>query len=864
MSGFRGILKLVGKGESKVAAVFGTTPESCHRAVVHLREGAPGIPVLLFATQKPALETIALCESVMVRRSSLRLAAEAYRMLWPHWVALSVAPWQGGHGRWPLKLAPFFIPPFRVLIQNRSGDFFPGTPPAMVRHLGRVSRDAADGLWNALRTAAHAIGDVRRGATHRLSGATLQAVGTVLGWSGYPHCRMFERLHGSEVLPVDVPPAAGGGVLRIESAGPRWDGESLERAARASDAKWILWGRGDVCEPPFDDPLTFAVSQQQYFRAWKAMMMYTAPFRVLEPGEFSRVTAPVADTILVDRAKLLALGIPRTSLAVTAWMLIFWKAAAAGWRSYSAGQSRPLTEQPDFPMQDAAFLLKLLSDPALRRLAPRELELSRGCIASARRLAGENSVGQLQPLAEQPDFPMQLRSDPALRRLAPREPELSRGCIASTYGLAGAGLRPNGAGQSQPLAELPREPELSRGFARGPAAGGSRLKVLLVTPFLPYPLSHGGAVRIYNLCRALADRVDFSLVALREKDDRVEYGKLHEIFREVHIVDIDERASRDQRLPVQVRGHQSRAMRALIADIARRWRPELLQFEYTHMAAFRDAAPEVPAILVEHDLTFHLYRQLAANKPSADADAEYRRWLTFEQHWLRVYDGVWTVSEEDCATVVRDVARAVDRTFNIPNGVDVRRFTPGDAPATHPEVFYVGSFRHLPNILGFDKLRREVMPRVWQEFPEARLRVVAGPRHEDYWKDPGDLDRRIEIHGFVEDLRPLYARATVVAVPLEVSAGTNIKVLEAMACGKAVVSTAVGCAGLGLHDGEDAIVRDSAEDFARAVCGLLGDAAARQRIATAARRTVEQRYSWDAIADAAFASYRAIHSSTLR
>src|SRR5262249_53940762 len=155
---------------------------------------------------------------------------------------------------------------------------------------------------------------------------------------------------------------------------------------------------------------------------------------------------------------------------------------------------------------------------------------------------------------------------------------------------------------------------------------GLSCRILLITPFLPYPLSHGGAVRIYNLCRALADRVDFVLVAIREKHDVTEYDKLNEIFREVHIVDIDERVSKDDRIPVQVRGHQSRAMRALIGDIARRWQPDLLQIEYTHMAGFRDAAPQIPALLVEHDLTFSLYRQLADTKPSAAAETEYRRW----------------------------------------------------------------------------------------------------------------------------------------------------------------------------------------------------------------------------------------------
>src|ERR1039458_8899806 len=153
-------------------------------------------------------------------------------------------------------------------------------------------------------------------------------------------------------------------------------------------------------------------------------------------------------------------------------------------------------------------------------------------------------------------------------------------------------------------------------------------------------------------------------------------------------------------------------------------------------------------------------------------------------------------------------------------------------------------------MLGFEKLRGEVMPCVWAQFPDAVLRVVAGPEPDRFWQEftgksgPLHSDRRIEVQGFVEDLRPLYARAAAVVAPLEVSAGTNIKVLEAMACGKATVTTPVGCGGLGLRDGHEALIRADWASFAGGVCEILSDPSLRARIGRQARLTAERRFSW--------------------
>ena len=108
----------------------------------------------------------------------------------------------------------------------------------------------------------------------------------------------------------------------------------------------------------------------------------------------------------------------------------------------------------------------------------------------------------------------------------------------------------------------------------------------------------------------------------------------------------------------------------------------------------------------------------------------------------------------------------------------------------------------------------------------------------------------------MEDLRPLYARAAVVVAPLEVSAGTNIKVLEAMACGKAIVTTPAGCGGLGLRDNHEALIRTGWPSFADAVCQVLSDPSLRARLGRQARLAAERSFSWSAIQEEAYQSYQ--------
>jgi glycosyltransferase involved in cell wall biosynthesis len=214
-------------------------------------------------------------------------------------------------------------------------------------------------------------------------------------------------------------------------------------------------------------------------------------------------------------------------------------------------------------------------------------------------------------------------------------------------------------------------------------------------------------------------------------------------------------------------------------------------------------------------------------------------------------DRVVTMSEKD-RTLVGEGA------VTLPNGVDLDRFRPAAGDSEARRLLFIGSFAHLPNLLAVEFFLSEV----WPLLDHATLHIIAGAKHEYYlnhYRDRVSVDLSgaltgdragagIEVSGFVSDVRGAYQRAAVVVAPLVASAGTNIKVLEAMAMGRAVVSTPAGVNGLDLAPGDDFLVARTATEMAAAIERLLSDPGERRRIEAGARRRVEREFGWDTIA----------------
>lgn len=363
-------------------------------------------------------------------------------------------------------------------------------------------------------------------------------------------------------------------------------------------------------------------------------------------------------------------------------------------------------------------------------------------------------------------------------------------------------------------------------------------RVLVLTPFSPYPLSHGGAVRLYHLLREMSREFDVYLLYFREGADRADLQPLLEFVTAIGSVSKPRyREPRwATRLPPEVNEYESAPMRQLLAEFCKERSIDLVQVEYTQLARYPGD------ILVEHDVTFDLYNQLRQHEPSRMAWWNWKRWRDFETEAVNRYRRVVTMSEKDRLLL------GVPHALAIPNGVDTARFQP------KPEVpgkalLFVGSFRHFPNVTAFRYFVEEIWPLVTAEHPDARLHAVAGPDHTAHWTGPFPADPRIKVEGFVADVRPLYHACNVVVVPTLVSAGTNVKVLEAMAMQRAIVSTVSGAGGIEVEDGKHLLIAADARSFAQNLGRLLASSTLRSRLTEEAHRLVKERYDWSRLGE---------------
>jgi glycosyltransferase involved in cell wall biosynthesis len=287
-----------------------------------------------------------------------------------------------------------------------------------------------------------------------------------------------------------------------------------------------------------------------------------------------------------------------------------------------------------------------------------------------------------------------------------------------------------------------------------------------------------------------------------------------------------------------------------------------LEFPYLGHYDLRKAPPgerHPPLVVDSHEIAYDLARQFARAGGNLGrrlyAGANWRKLRREELETYRDADGVCVCSAADERRLLVQVPGV--RTTIIPNAADVEYYQPRptDPPPDGRTVVYFGLLSTVPNIDGVVHFVENIWPRIAELDPEARCKIIGGRPPPSLLALAGP---RIELTGFVSDLRPHLAAAAAVVVPLRLGGGTRLKIVEAMAMGKAIVSTSLGTEGIEAVPGRDILVEDQPAAFADAVHRLLAEPGLAARIGQSARQLVVGRYSWSEAARALERFYRRI------
>ena len=284
--------------------------------------------------------------------------------------------------------------------------------------------------------------------------------------------------------------------------------------------------------------------------------------------------------------------------------------------------------------------------------------------------------------------------------------------------------------------------------------------------------------------------------------------------------------------------------RAIVEEL--RSRPDVVTVEHDFAVHLGDRVPpSVPKVLMTHNVSSAYYRSRASS------ESTWRRWLYLAEarrasSYLRARIDTFTrlvaVSDEDALALATQTAVPVSV---LPNGSAMDP-VPSLAPGAPPTLLFTGTMSWPPNREGILWFVSEVWPHVVAEVPEARLNVV-GRLPDQTVNGLATRDPRIRVTGEVPEMQPYYREAAVVIAPLLSGGGTRLKLLDAFAVGRPVVSTTIGAAGLAVSDGHELVIADDPTAFATQVLRLLADGALREKLVTNASRLVRERYHWDAI-----------------
>jgi polysaccharide biosynthesis protein PslH len=387
----------------------------------------------------------------------------------------------------------------------------------------------------------------------------------------------------------------------------------------------------------------------------------------------------------------------------------------------------------------------------------------------------------------------------------------------------------------------------------------ARPRLLFVSTRFLFPVDSGGKIRTTQVLRGLkGEAFDITLASPAPAGATERYAReLAEVCDRFVSWPEPERGAAfnltrlrwiASSLPVPVATDRSAEGSRLVAQLLAE-RPTVVVIDFPHAAVLAPERLDVPSVLFTHNVEAEIFVRhvKVASTPVHQWlwRSQHRKMVEFERQALQRFDSIIAVSQRDADAFRRDYG--VPGTSVISTGVDLDFFAYADPPPSAQCVF-MGSMDWLANVDGLEFFMDEVWPLIVKGRPDARMLVVGRAPPAALVQRAAVRNHAWKFTGFVDDVRPHVHGSAVSVIPLRVGGGTRLKAYEAMSLGAPVVSTAIGVEGLPLEDGRHYLRADAPADFAARVLELFDDHARAVALARAARKYVEQNFSFRSVA----------------
>ena len=379
------------------------------------------------------------------------------------------------------------------------------------------------------------------------------------------------------------------------------------------------------------------------------------------------------------------------------------------------------------------------------------------------------------------------------------------------------------------------------------------MKILVVLPRFPYPLEKGDKLRAYHQLRMLARRNEIYLFCLSHDDVADEaIAAVKPFCKEVEVTRIPRLTAYKNVVrnffgckSLQLGYWDARSARKVYKQMERRVRPDVI---YSQMVRTMPmvARSEVPKVMDFQDaLSMNAERRMAEAKGLKHfvLHFEFKMLRSTEYNAFSFFDGLTIISEPDSEAIPH---RKNGTIAIVPNGVDIDYYQPQPDARKNYDVVFCGNMQYEPNVVASKYLVEQVMPLVWQRFPEAQVLLAGASPKRSVKALAGE---RVTVSGWVDDMRQSYAHSRVFVAPMQLGSGLQNKLLEAMAMGLPCVTTDIANASLGAAEGSEILVGTCAQQLADHIASLLGSEERRNTLAQNGLNFVRNTYSWEAFGD---------------